>query len=108
MSTHLLLPELRQAASGRKRSKMALRKQNGIPPLFKAVRKHCLDCCCGSAQEVRLCHISTCALWPYRFGRNPNEDDLQVPIFDRYGNQEGCRDYEGFPQEADRATTSAA
>jgi len=108
MPTHLLLPELRQVASGRKQSKRALRKQNNIPPLFKAARKHCLDCCCGSGHEVRLCHISTCALWPYRFGRNPDEEDLQVPVFDKHGNLEGYRDYEGFPQEADRATMSAA
>jgi len=35
----------------------------------KAIRLKCLDCCCGSAYEVGLCRIITCALWPYRRGK---------------------------------------
>ena len=38
----------------------------------KAIRAKCLDCSCGSANEVKLCPITTCALYPYRFGKNPN------------------------------------
>ena len=38
---------------------------------IKAIRAKCLDCCCGSANEVRLCTIPDCALYPYRFGKNP-------------------------------------
>ena len=44
---------------------------NPTSPL-KAVRAKCLDCSGGSAKEVRECDISTCALWPFRFGKNPN------------------------------------
>ncbi|NLL92287.1 MAG: hypothetical protein GX222_07765 [Ruminococcaceae bacterium] len=35
----------------------------------KAIRAKCLDCCCGSAKEVRLCSIKSCALWRFRMGR---------------------------------------
>lgn len=34
----------------------------------KAIRLKCLDCCVGSAPEVRRCDIVTCSLWPYRMG----------------------------------------
>ena len=40
---------------------------------MKAIRAKCLDCCCGSAQEVRLCEISTCPLYPYKSGHKPKE-----------------------------------
>lgn len=35
----------------------------------KAIRLKCLDCCCGVANEIKLCHTLTCPLWPYRMGR---------------------------------------
>jgi hypothetical protein len=38
---------------------------------LRAIRRRCLDCCCGSSQEVSLCHIKDCALYPYRFGKRP-------------------------------------
>lgn len=38
----------------------------------KAIRAKCLDCCCGSAQEVKLCPITDCPLYPYRMGHNPS------------------------------------
>ena len=38
----------------------------------KAIRAKCLDCCCGSPSEVRLCPCTDCQLYPYRMGRNPN------------------------------------
>lgn len=41
---------------------------------IKAIRKKCLDCCCGQAQEVRLCDVKTCTLRPYRMGHRPKDD----------------------------------
>ena len=38
---------------------------------MKAIRRRCLDCCCGSSQEVSLCLVHSCSLHPYRFGRRP-------------------------------------
>ncbi len=38
---------------------------------IKAIRQHCLDCCCGQAKEVRLCPCPDCALYPFRMGKNP-------------------------------------
>lgn len=37
----------------------------------KAIRTHCLDCCCGDPREVRLCTVKDCALYEWRFGRSP-------------------------------------
>ena len=37
----------------------------------KAIREKCLDCCCGQANEVKLCRRERCALHPFRFGKNP-------------------------------------
>lgn len=37
----------------------------------KAIREKCIDCCCGSANEVKLCTVESCALYPFRFGKNP-------------------------------------
>lgn len=39
---------------------------------LKSIRLRCLDCCGYQAKEVRLCSCTDCALWPFRFGRNPN------------------------------------
>lgn len=41
---------------------------------IKAIRKKCLECCCGQRNEVRLCHIKDCALWGYRMGHRPKDD----------------------------------
>ena len=38
---------------------------------LRAIRRRCLDCCCGSSQEVGLCPVHTCSLYPYRFGKRP-------------------------------------
>ena len=37
----------------------------------KAIREKCLDCCCGSSLEVKLCDITSCPIYPFRFGKNP-------------------------------------
>ena len=38
---------------------------------LRALRKKCLDCCCGQIAEVRLCEATNCPLWPFRAGRHP-------------------------------------
>ena len=41
-----------------------------ISPL-KAIRLKCLDCCCGSSNEVKLCTAERCPLYVFREGKNP-------------------------------------
>lgn len=36
----------------------------------KAIRAKCLDCSGENAAEVRKCVAVTCALWPFRMGKN--------------------------------------
>ena len=38
---------------------------------LKALRLRCIDCCAGSAQEVRLCTAVECPAWPFRMDKNP-------------------------------------
>ena len=40
----------------------------------KSIRAYCLDCCCGSWLEVKLCPRTQCALYPYRFGKRPKRN----------------------------------
>ena len=37
----------------------------------KAIRQRCLDCSGWSRQEVELCPLTECALYPFRLGKNP-------------------------------------
>jgi len=36
-----------------------------------AIRAKCIDCCGGSAAEVRRCGFIDCALWVFRMGTDP-------------------------------------
>ena len=45
---------------------------------IKAIRAKCLDCCCDSFQEVKLCPITDCPLYPYRLGHRPKKEDLNA------------------------------
>lgn len=40
---------------------------------MRAIRAKCLDCCCGSALEVRACTVITCPLYPYKSGHKPKK-----------------------------------
>lgn len=39
---------------------------------MKAIRAKCLDCSCGSSNEVKECPVKSCPLYVFRFGKNPN------------------------------------
>jgi hypothetical protein len=38
---------------------------------LKVIRARCLDCCAGSAAEVRTCTAVHCPSWPYRMATSP-------------------------------------
>lgn len=41
-------------------------------PILKVIKLKCMDCCCGSWDEVKKCTSKdTCFLHPYRLGKNP-------------------------------------
>lgn len=42
-----------------------------VTPL-RAIRAKCLDCMCGSSNEVALCPSEDCPLFNFRYGKNPN------------------------------------
>jgi hypothetical protein len=37
----------------------------------KAIRAKCMDCSADQIAEIRECPIKSCALYPFRMGRNP-------------------------------------
>jgi hypothetical protein len=41
-----------------------------VSPL-QALRARCVDCCAGSADEVRKCTAVYCPSWPFRMGFDP-------------------------------------
>lgn len=40
---------------------------------IETIRAHCLDCSCGSSKEVELCKVTSCVLFNWRFGIDPND-----------------------------------
>lgn len=43
---------------------------------LKAIRLKCLDCCCGSSNEIKQCTVTRCPLYAYRSGHNPTRREL--------------------------------
>lgn len=46
-----------------------------ITPL-KSIRLKCLDCSAGHPKVVKLCPVTDCSLYPFRFGKNPNRKGI--------------------------------
>lgn len=44
----------------------------------KAIRDFCLACVGGSPNEVKLCTGVNCALYPFRFGKNPYRNNREM------------------------------
>ncbi len=54
-----------------------------IRPLLKAIKDRCLDCCAGNKNEIKLCELTGCPLYPYRTGRIPSPKSTQKPQIKR-------------------------
>lgn len=48
---------------------------------MKAIRKKCLECCCGSTKEVKACSVKNCALYPYKRGHRPKGEEITTETF---------------------------
>ena len=60
-------------AAGSKATLQEALRAAGYRPMspLRALRLRCLDCCLGSANEVRLCTAVSCPAWPFRLGSSP-------------------------------------
>lgn len=63
--------------------------------VFRRIRQHCLGCCGGSRKEVRLCPITDCELWHFRFGSKPKAAARRLgskgkDLFEEANFQEGA------------------
>ena len=45
---------------------------------LKAIRAYCINCCCGSAAEVKLCPVEKCELYKYRLGHDPDRKKREL------------------------------
>lgn len=48
-----------------------------LSPL-KAIRLNCLECSGGLSEEVRQCPITTCPVYPFRFGKDPSRNPMKL------------------------------
>jgi len=72
---------------------------SGLTPL-KAIRKKCLWCMCDVSNEVRLCTCgNTCTVYPYRFGKSPDEKPALTPL---KAIKAKCFDCSGFSKKEQR------
>lgn len=55
----------------------AVYAERQLSPL-QAIKWRCLDCSGWSRNEVRLCPATTCANYPFRFGKNPGRVKRQL------------------------------
>jgi len=99
MNINTDMADLQAKALKSRRKLREIRIFHNIPSIYKGVRKKCIECVCGSMHEVRMCRLSDCPLWPFRFGRNPRADDLKVLEYDGNGNHIGYREYEGWESD---------
>lgn len=64
----------------------------------KAIRQNCIECCCGDKNEVKLCPVVNCPLYPFRLGHNPNvkkkeiTDDQRAALAERLKNSRQSRE----------------
>lgn len=59
----------------------------------KAIRAKCIDCSGNQINEVRLCTVKGCALYPFRMGKNPYRTKVTRELTDeqRAANAERLR-----------------
>jgi len=61
-----------RVSGGKQGDRWLEKTQNVSLTPMKAIRKNCLECVGWVTQEVDLCQSPLCALFPYRFGKEPN------------------------------------
>jgi len=61
-------------------TKSQAKKIKEIPKLLNAIKLRCLDCSAYSPNEVKLCVIPSCPLYPYRTGRLQQDKKLSSKI----------------------------
>lgn len=59
----------------------------------KAIRDKCIDCMCGQANEVKSCTVESCALYPFRMGKNPYRTGRVLTEEQKARNAERLRSY---------------
>lgn len=71
--------------------------------LLKIIRQKCLDCVCFQPKEVELCPSQHCALWPFRFAKDPyktplseKQRDARINALNKARGAKSAHTQEGF------------
>jgi len=56
-----------------------LEEKKKITSPLKAIRKYCLDCSNNHPSEIKDCPCVDCALYDFRFGKNPHSKRILTP-----------------------------
>jgi hypothetical protein len=74
--------------------------------ILQTIRHKCLDCSCHQPGEVRECPVTTCDLWPYRFGRDP--EPSRTRGFAKPDGYTGDSSWRAAERQSDSVPTSRA
>lgn len=75
-----------------KEVKEAINRWHPLNSALRAVRCFCVEMCkCGSTSEVRHCISNGCALFEFRFGKNPPRLKRKMSAEQRAANAERLR-----------------
>ena len=88
------MPGKRPPATTGGRKRASERKARlGFTTMSRSIRAKCCECQGENSAWVRNCDVILCPLWPYRMGRSPRDEDLQVAQTNRLGEVVGHRPY---------------
>ena len=72
-----------------------------ITSVLKAVKKHCLECSGYQRDEVKLCTVTKCNLWPFRLGKNPYRKKKELTDEQRAAMRDRMSKYWSKDEESD-------
>ena len=74
-------------------------REAGHEPMspLKAIRAKCYDCSYFQLNEIRLCEVVNCALWPFRAGKHPwRAEARKTPLTDANSEEQTAPGDEGL------------
>lgn len=56
--------------------------EDKVPALLRSIRAKCVECGCGSRENIRECEVKTCGLYPYRMTILSETEAANVDVVD--------------------------
>lgn len=90
-STKTTTKKTKQERRERRKQKALENGHSKCSPIA-AIRKRCVACSGGSHKEVEQCAVTSCELWPFRFGENVWNAPRQLSEAQRKGLRERAKE----------------